>query len=177
MYRTANGGVTNEIGEAQRTIVGTALPDAELGWSNHFTFFNNWSLDMSMRALVGNDVFNATQMLFDFPGNLPNRNVVPEAIDWYKAGRISGPSVSNIYVEDASFLRLDYVSLGYRLDTDNISWLKNLQFSVSGNNLFTLTKYTGLDPETKIDGMAFGIDQYNTYPKARSVSFGVSATF
>ncbi|MDG5799055.1 SusC/RagA family TonB-linked outer membrane protein [Marinilabiliaceae bacterium ANBcel2] len=177
MYYTADGGVTDEISHAQRKVAGTALPDAEFGWSNHFTFFQNWSLDMSMRALVGNDVFNATQMLFDYSGNLPNRNVLPEAVEWYEAGRVSGPAVSDLYVEDASFLRLDYVSLGYRLNTDNIDWLRNMQFSLSGNNLFTLTNYTGLDPETTIDGMAYGIDQYNTYPKSRSISFGVSATF
>lgn len=177
LFRTANGGVTNEISHADRKIVGSALPDAEFGWSNQFTFFNNWSLDMSLRALIGNDVFNATQMLFDYNGNLPNRNVLPEAIKWYEAGRVSGPAVSDLYVEDASFLRLDYVSLGYRFDLNNVDWIRSLQLSVSGNNLFTLTKYTGLDPETSIDGMAFGIDQYNTYPKTRSVSFGISATF
>ncbi|MGM0376817.1 MAG: TonB-dependent receptor domain-containing protein, partial [Bacteroidota bacterium] len=177
LYRTASGGVTDEISDAQRKIAGSALPSVELGWSNNFTIYDNWTLDFSFRSLIGNDVFNATQMLFDYPGDLPNRNVVPEAKEWYQAGRSSGPAVSDLYVEDASFIRLDYLSLGYNLNTDRIDWLKGLQFSLSGNNLFTLTGYTGLDPETNVDGLAFGIDQYNTYPKTRSISFGVSANF
>ncbi|MFW6267950.1 MAG: SusC/RagA family TonB-linked outer membrane protein, partial [Marinilabiliaceae bacterium] len=177
LYRTASGGVTDEISDAQRKVAGSALPSVELGWSNNLTIYDNWTVDFSFRSLIGNDVFNATQMLFDYPGDLPNRNVVPEAKEWYHAGRSSGPAVSDLYVEDASFLRLDYLSLGYSLNTDRIDWLKGLKFSLSGNNLFTLTGYTGLDPETNVDGLAFGIDQYNTYPKSRSFSFGVSANF
>jgi len=115
--------------------------------------------------------------LFDYPGNLPNRNVVPEALAWKKMGRTSGPAVSDLYVEDASFLRLDYASVGYTFKTESIDWIENLNVSVQGNNLFTLTKYSGIDPETNVDGLAFGIDQYNVYPKTRSISFGVSATF
>ncbi len=177
LYRTASGGVTDEISSASRTIAGSALPDLEIGWSNSLTFYDNWNLDFSFRSLIGNDVFNATQMLFDYPGNLPNRNVVPEALAWKEMGRTSGPAVSDLYVEDASFLRLDYLSLGYTLNTENFKWIENLKLSVSGNNLFTLTKYSGLDPETNVDGLAFGIDQYNVYPKTRSFSFGISATF
>ncbi|MDN5292070.1 MAG: TonB-dependent starch-binding outer membrane protein SusC, partial [Anaerophaga sp.] len=177
LYRTASGGVTDEISHAQRKIVGSALPDVEIGWSNSLTFFKNWNLDFAFRSLIGNDVFNATQMLFDYPGNLPNRNVVPEALAWKKMGRTSGPAVSDLYVEDASFLRLDYASVGYTFKTESIDWIENLNVSVQGNNLFTLTKYSGIDPETNVDGLAFGIDQYNVYPKTRSISFGVSATF
>ena len=57
------------------------------------------------------------------------------------------------------------------------NWVRDLSVFVSANNLFTLTGYTGVDPETKIDGLAFGIDKYNVYPKTRSLTLGVRATF
>ncbi|WP_025006801.1 SusC/RagA family TonB-linked outer membrane protein, partial [Marinilabilia salmonicolor] len=177
VYKTEAGGATEEISEASRYIAGSAVPDLELGWSNSFTFYEDWTLDFSFRSLIGNDVFNATQMLFDYPGDFPARNVVSEALVWDKMGRKSGPAVSDLYVEDASFIRLDYLSLGYTLKTNTVDWMENVKFSLTGNNLFTLTGYSGLDPETSVNGLAFGIDQYNVYPKTRSFSFGISATF
>jgi iron complex outermembrane receptor protein len=127
--------------------------------------------------MIGNKLYNATAMMFDYPGEFPTLNRLPEAIDWYNDGRVSPPQVSDLYVEDASFLRLDFVSLSYDLLTDNIGWLSGLRIYLSGNNLLVLTNYSGLDPETSIDGLSFGIDQYNVYPKTRSVSLGLTAKF
>ena len=55
--------------------------------------------------------------------------------------------------------------------------VKRFTVFASANNIFTLTKYSGVDPETTMDGLAYGIDQYNVYPKTRSVTFGFKATF
>ena len=177
IYTTEAGGYTDEVSAAKRVVAGNATPIAEIGWSNSLTFYKNWSLDFSLRSLVGHDMFNATKMFFDYPGLLPNLNAMPEALDWHAQGRTSGPAVSDIYVEDASFLRLDYVSLGYKFNLRNDKIFKDLKMNISGNNLFTLTNYSGVDPETSLDGLAYGIDQYNVYPKARSYTFGISATF
>jgi len=176
-YKSLNGGYTDDIALAKREIVGTALPDVELGWSNYLTFFKNWNLDFTFRAMLGNEIFNATRMLFDYPGDFPSINKLPEAIDWYNQGRKSGAQESDLYVEKASFLRLDYLALSYNVNTSSIGWISNLQLSVAANNLFLLTGYTGIDPETSIDGLNFGIDQYNTYPKTRSFTFGINASF
>ncbi len=177
LYKSKSGGITRELSNAQREVIGSPLPDAEIGWTNNMTFFSNWTLDISFRALIGNDVYNATQMFFDYNGNIPNLNGVPEAIDWYEKGRGGSPAIADIYVEDGSFLRLDYVSLGYSFNTKNIDWLTNLKVFVAGNNIFTITGYKGVDPETTYDGVSFGVDQYNVYPKSRSLSFGINATF
>jgi len=177
MYRSNSGGYTDEISQAKRKVVGSATPDAEIGWSNNITLFKNWTVDFAFRSLIGNDMFNATKMFFDYPGLIPNLNGLPEAVDWYEQGRTSGPATADIYVEDASFLRLDYVALGYKFQLNNRSAFKDLRLTVSGNNLLTITNYSGVDPETSVSGLAYGIDQYNVYPKARSFSFGISATF
>ncbi|MBN1132258.1 MAG: TonB-dependent receptor [Bacteroidales bacterium] len=177
-YKSKTGGYTDNIADAEREIVGTALPFLELGWSNTLTFYENWSLDFSFRSMLGNKVFNVTRMMFDYPGEFPTLNRLPEAIDWYEQGRISSPPLeSDYYVEDASFLRLDYLSLNYDFFPENIEWMKKLSISLSSNNLFVLTNYSGIDPETSIDGLAFGIDQYNTYPKTRTFTVGINATF
>lgn len=177
IYKSKTGGYTDNVSDAQREVVGTALPLFEVGWSNSLTFFNDWMLDFSFRSMVGNKVFNATRLLFDDPSDLPDLNKLQDALDWEEQGRTSPPAESDYYVEDASFLRLDYLALSYFVNTEKISWLGDLRISLSSNNLFTLTNYSGIDPETSIDGIDFGIDQYNTYPKTRTFSIGINASF
>ncbi|HAN17413.1 MAG: hypothetical protein A2X13_09025 [Bacteroidetes bacterium GWC2_33_15] len=176
VYKSETGGYTDNLSEAKREIVGTASPDLEIGWSNTFTLFKNWDLDISFRSMIGNDVYNATESFFDNP-DLPSLNASPSALDWEEQGRVSGSTVMDIYVEDGSFVRLDYLALGYNFNTKKIAPVKNLKIYFASNNLFTITGYSGIDPETKIDGVAFGIDQYNVYPKTRTFTFGINATF
>ncbi len=178
IYESKTGGYTSVLGDAKREFVGSANADVELGWSNSFTFLKNWTADFAFRAMIGNQVYNATRMFFDFPGNMPSLNGLPEAIDWYDKGRSkTGATIADIYLEDASFVRLDYVSIGYNVSTAKINWLSNLRLYVVANNLFTITGYSGIDPETYMDGLAFGIDQYNVYPKTRTITFGINASF
>ncbi|WP_066628057.1 SusC/RagA family TonB-linked outer membrane protein [Labilibacter marinus] len=177
LYTSSTGGVTSELSDAQRYVAGSPLPDVEFGWSNSLTYRKNWTLDFTFRSMIGNEVYNATTMFFDDPSLLGGLNALPEAKDWAQLGRTTGPAVADIYVEDASFIRLDYLALGYNLRPKNDGWLENVRFTLSGNNLFVVTGYSGVDPEASLDGVAFGIDQYNVYPKTRSFAFGVSATF
>lgn len=177
IYESESGGFTDNLSEAKREVVAQATPYLELGWSNSLTFYNRWNLDFTFRAMLGNHVYNATRMFFDNPGNLPSLNAMEEAIEWREDGRTSGAAIADIYVEDASFLKLDFVALSYNFDMANTEWVQDLNVFVSSNNLFTITGYSGVDPETKIDGLAFGIDKFNVYPKTRSLTFGVKATF
>lgn len=178
VYKSMTGGSTTNLNEAQREIVGNAAPDVEIGWSNSMNFLKNWTLDFTFRSMIGNDVYNATRMFFDNPGNLPSLNALPEAITWAEKGRKDGPKISSYYVEDGSFVRLDYIALGYNVNTAAINkWIKSARISLSANNLLLLTGYSGIDPETSVDGMSFGLDQYNVYPKTRSVSLGLNLIF
>lgn len=177
IYESKSGGFTDKLVDAKRQIVGHASPDLELGWSNSFSFLRNWTLDFAFRAMIGNDVYNATQMFFDYPGNLPSLNAVPEAIDWYEQDRETGSTIADFYVEDATFFRMDYISLAYDFNVSGVKMIQKLRLYVASNNLFTITGYSGIDPETTIDGLSFGIDQYNVYPKTRTITFGLNATF
>ncbi|MGB4655524.1 MAG: SusC/RagA family TonB-linked outer membrane protein [Bacteroidales bacterium] len=178
VYRSLSGGYTTNLVEAKRSFVGSATPVLEIGWSNSFVLFNNWTVDLAFRSMIGNKVFNATRMFFDVPGNMPSINGTPDAIDWYEKGRTDQSVIfSDYYLEDASFLRLDYLAIGYNFNVEKIKWLKGLNLSIMANNLFTITGYSGIDPETFIDGLSYGVDQYNVYPKTRTVSIGLNAKF
>lgn len=177
IFESKTGGYTDKLSEAKREIVGTASPDIEIGWSNNFTLFENWSVDFSFRSMIGNQVYNATKMFFDNPNNLPDLNALNEAVDWYEKGRTQGAQISDYYLEDASFIRLDHLSVGYNFSLQENSYFKNLKVYLSSNNLFTITGYSGIDPETRVEGLAYGIDQYNVYPKTRTITFGINATF
>ncbi|MBP7849822.1 MAG: SusC/RagA family TonB-linked outer membrane protein [Lentimicrobiaceae bacterium] len=177
IYESASGGFTDNLAEAKRVVVANAAPFLEIGWSNSLTFKKRLRMDMTFRSMIGNHVYNATRMFFDNPGNLPSLNALPDAIDWREKGRSSGSGIADLYVENATFLKLDHIALSYLFDMTQNNWVRDLSVFVSANNLFTLTGYTGVDPETKIDGLAFGIDKYNVYPKTRSLTLGVRATF
>jgi len=177
IYRSKAGGFTDQLSEAQRMVIAGAAPKAELGWSNSLTWRKKWTLDMAFRSMIGNHVYNATAMFFDNPGNLPSINALPEAIEWREQGRASGANIADIYVENASFLRLDYVAISYRFPESRFKNFTTMSVYVAANNLFTITGYSGIDPETRIDGLAFGIDQFNVYPKTRSISMGFRAAF
>ena len=177
IYVSESGGYTKNISEAKRYIAGTAAPDMEFGWSNSFTFYKQFSFDFALRSMIGNYVFNATQMFFDDPNNIPSLNGNDEAVAWAAEGRKSGAAIADLYVENASFLKIDYVALSYRFDVERYPWISNFSVFVSANNVYTLTGYSGVDPETSMNGLAYGIDQYNVYPKTRSLTFGLKASF
>ncbi|MCX6247841.1 MAG: SusC/RagA family TonB-linked outer membrane protein [Bacteroidetes bacterium] len=177
IYESESGGYTTDLTKAKRRIVGTPTPKVELGWSNTLTVFKRWNLDFAFRAWLGNHIYNATRMFFDSPNILPSLNAVPEAIGWYEQGRVSGAAIADFYVENASFLKLDFIQLSYDFNVSKVKWLSKFNLFIAANNLFTITGYTGVDPETNITGVSFGIDQYNVYPKTRSYTIGLKATF
>ena len=94
--------------------------------------------------------------------------------------------ICSYYIENASYLRLDNMSIGYTFNTKKIDWLEKARIYVAGQNLFVITGYKGLDPEVenfrgeasdKNAGLDPGIEPRNYMPKARSFTFGVNLTF
>jgi iron complex outermembrane receptor protein len=174
LFYTAAGGVTRELELAERRVVGSAQPDFELGWSNYITFLKNWDFNFTIRAMVGHEIFNTTKMIFGNPSFLPDRNVLYEALDEYERGLRDNPKLSSYYLEDGTFVRLDNLSLGYNFK--NVAGFDLIRLYFASNNVFTLTGYSGIDPEISPSGLSFGLDQYNTYPKARTFTFGLNIT-
>ena len=174
LFFTDTGGVTRDLERAERRRVGSAQPDFEMGWSNYFTIFNNIDLNFTFRGVYGYQVFNTTRLIFGNPIFLPTRNVLSEAVDEYQRGLSDNPKVSSYYLEDASFIRLDNISLGYNFA--NTGRFERIRIYVASNNVFTLTNYTGIDPEISTSGLSFGLDQYDVYPKTRTVTLGVNVS-
>ena len=164
-------------------VIGNALPDFELGWSNRFSY-KKWDLNFAFRAVVGHDVLNVSRLVLGNPAQLKGgANGLNEAAAVASAVQ-QGGVYSDFYIEDGSYIKLDNLNLGYTFDTKNWKMIEKLRIYASANNLFTLTNYSGIDPEVNFDGgdkdsgeVYFGIDQYNIYPKTRTFTFGLNMTF
>jgi len=83
---------------------------------------------------------------------------------------------SDRYLENGSYLRLDNATLGYNVKLKTAA-INKLRVYVAATNLFTITNYTGIDPEINIGGLTPGIDNRNFYPKTRSVIIGANIIF
>ncbi|KAA8483143.1 iron complex outermembrane receptor protein [Arcticibacter tournemirensis] len=155
-----------------RTVIGNAQPDFTLNMSNSLKY-KNFSLDLLLRGVFGNDIANSTALYLNDINRMPGNNVLKTALDI-----AAQPLVySSYYIEDGSFVRLEYLTLGYDVKLPPSSKIKNLRLSATANNLFIITNYTGIDPEVNVNGLVFGIDARNYYPKTRSFSLGVNFSF
>ena len=177
LFATAAGGVTRDPTLAERRVVGQAQPKFVGGWSNYFDLPKGVDITFAFRTMVGHDVLNVTRMVFSNPTELPSLNTLTEAVDEYDRGLTDNPTVSSYYLEPASFLKLDYAAIGYTIEKLSAKNIGTIRLYLSGSNLFTLTKYSGTDPEVSYGGTEFGRDQYDVYPKTRSITIGVNATF
>jgi len=158
-----------------REIVGNAQPDFIAGWTNEFSY-KNFDLSFSLRAVVGNDVFNVGRMA------LENRSVAGEEknmlVSVLDTPLNDAAQPSDYYLENGSFLKLDNLTLGYNFPVTNIPYLSNLRLYFSGQNLFTITKYKGIDPEVDMVGIDnMGIERTRYYPAIRAFILGLNVTF
>lgn len=154
-------------------VAGNGLPKYQAGLANSFRY-KNFDLNFLLRSLFGYQIFNATELvLSDRFSRLPGRNAMAK----YANSNIKGTYVSDRFIENGAFLRLDNFSLGYNIPAVHSKWFANPRVYVSGQNLFVITKYSGLDPELPIDGLAPGIDNRNIYPKTRSFALGFTVNF
>ncbi len=171
LYVKADGSFRtyDAISKDDYQILGTAQPKLEVGWSNFITFNERWDANFLVRGLFGHDILNATEMVFGNPNYFPTRNVLSSAPD---NTALSGPSVfSDYFLEKGNFVRLENVTVGYNFDTSNQKWLGKARLFAAANNLFTITNYKGIDPS------AIGVDLFNVYPKSRSFTIGLNASF
>ncbi|AQG80977.1 hypothetical protein AWR27_17590 [Spirosoma montaniterrae] len=185
---------TTDPGQATKQNIGNAQPKVTLGWTNAFTY-KNFDLTVFFRSSLGQKVYNAGRMVFDNPttfraGDLHPTNVYRSAFEGDNANLKVAGAVSSRYVESGSFVRLDNLNLGYTLRLQK-TWIRSVRFYAAGQNLLLITKYSGLDPEVRAgtttntygspsnasDNLAFGLDDFFFYPRARTVSVGLNASF
>ncbi len=162
-------GLTND----DRTYIGSAQPKLTYGLSN-IVSWKNWELNFFFRGVYGNDILNFSKMSYATTQWLPGANVLREALT---IGLADNPKYSSFYIEKGSFLRLDNASLSYSFDVSKLNYLQKLRVYVTGQNLFTITNYTGLDPEVEMRGLDPGIEGREYYPKSRTISLGVNVSF
>ncbi|KMQ61435.1 TonB-dependent receptor [Chryseobacterium angstadtii] len=194
MYVNASGNVVpyTELKPEDRRYIGNPNPDFTFGFSNNFKL-KNWYLDMLVTGSVGNDIFNATRFDLEMMNDYKNQST--EVLNrWTTAGQITdvpranSPSaqfISDRFIENGSYLKLKAVTLGYNF-LNPFKGLSKLNLYVTGQNIFTITDYSGMDPEVNAfspnngtsgaERAVFGID-YGTYPQVRTIIIGLKANF
>lgn len=168
-YDKDGNAATGNTGFEHFTVTGSAQPKLLYGWNNTFRY-KQFDFNFFIRGVYGNKILNATLADMNAPIYASQTNIakvtLTEPISDDKA-----QFVSDRYLESGSYLRLDNATLGY---TFKIKGSKTLRVYASGNNLFIITKYKGVDPEINMAGQTPGIDYRNFYPKTRAAIFGLN---
>ena len=151
-----------------------AQPKLLLGWANNFKY-QQFDLNIFLRGTFGNHIFNATRADLFRPATAQYTNILADAAHETTAD-FNSYLYSSRFIESGSYLRLDNASLGYTLHNLG-EYVKSLRFYVTGNNLFVITGYKGIDPEINQGGLAPGVDYNNFYPKTRTFLLGANVSF
>lgn len=174
-YVAADGSLTtNPAIGVDYHYMGSPQPKLLLGWTNDFKY-KNFDLNIFIRGVFGNKIFNATRADLFRPSTAATANILADVANESPTD-LNSYKYSSRFIENGSYVRLDNATLGYNFKNLG-SYVKNLRIYTSVNNLFIITKYTGVDPEVEQGGIAPGVDSNNFYPKTRTVLFGVKATF
>lgn len=189
-YRDINGDLV--VNTDDRVIMGSPHPQHIGGFSNNFNY-KDFDLNILFQWSYGNKIYNANRIIFDGNGAITeglnqyvtyNDRWTPEnQSNTHYRTRGGGPNgvYSSNVLEDGSYLRLKTVSLGYNFSKSLVKrlYLSNLRLNISAQNIFTITKYTGIDPEVSVRNsniLTPGFD-YSPYPMSKTIVFGLNASF
>ncbi|MDQ3015405.1 MAG: SusC/RagA family TonB-linked outer membrane protein [Bacteroidota bacterium] len=166
----------NPIGEVDKSDwekIGTASPVAMLGWSNMLTF-KNLDFSFNFRAGIGGKVLNSYRLYYESWKNIGLRNIVHSQYE--NPEFIGDITYSSKYVEDATFVKLDNITLNYNFNIRS-GYISKLSTYVSAQNVLWIAGYQGIDPEVNLSGLEPGIDRLSYYPRTTSLTLGINATF
>ena len=151
-----------------------AQPTLLFGWSNSFKY-KRWDLNVFLRGVVGNHIFDATRSDLFRPATATTNNIL---VDAGNESVLDGNSFrySSRFIENGSYLRFDNATLGYNFKGFD-PYIRSIRVYTSVNNLFVITGYKGIDPEVNQGGIAPGVDYNNFYPKTRTFLFGLNVSF
>ncbi len=181
-----------DISNDDRTTIGDPYADLIYGWLNNF-YYGNFDFSFFLQGTQGNDILNVSRE--PLSANNTQNNVLQDRFDgrwtpdnpnaiWPRAGAfnpIGGGSggFGDYIVEDGSYLRLRDITLGYTVPASVINGLRTARIYVSAQNLFTITNYSGVNPEASSQGQSatnFGVD-FGGYPVARIYRVGINLGF
>ncbi|MBC6999068.1 TonB-dependent receptor [Cytophaga sp. FL35] len=177
---TGDGAILDD----DRTVVGSAIPNFIYAYYLNFKY-KNFDFGLNFNGVSGNKVYNHTKMSLFTKAQLSRSvNTTDFAVQFPNESTSNSNTVSTRYLEDGSFMRLNNATLAYNLKPEQLGLddaFQNIRFSITGQNLFTITDYSGFDPEVNTGSTSggiqtFGVD-YFTYPKARTFMVGLNLTF
>ncbi len=179
LFDDGKGNAVLATSTTYRTVIGHGLPKFEMGWTNTFTF-KNWDLNFFLRGSFGHDLINTERAFFENPSVASIYNVVKTK--YFNPNLKDAQLFSSLYVEKGDFVKLDNATLGYNFNIKrgNKNGIRTVRAFFSGHNLFTITGYTGADPEVRysdnLNGniLAPGIDRRATWVLTRSFTLGVN---
>jgi len=175
----AEGNSVYPLGDVQQFTGDSPLPTLTGGLTNIFRF-GNLDLNIFFSGQFGHSIYSNTANAFFTAGSLANGRNVSTDVVGNGEGNLNAPDVSTRFLEKGDFVRLQNMTLGYTVPMSS-QVFSNLRFTLSGQNLFVITGYSGQDPEVSIskpiNGVpSIGID-YTAYPRARTITFGLNASF
>lgn len=177
-YRTPAGGVCDGAGAAEgyRQVLGNAQPWFTFGWNNTVRF-KNLDLSVFLRGVVGNKILNLTRWAYG-PRAMAADNIFMKDVQGTKVTYANKEQFSDYYLENGSYMKLDNITVGYTFKFKEESLISNLRIYLTGQNLATVTSYSGMDPEVNTTGVwNAGIDYCDFYPTVATVLFGINISF
>lgn len=167
--------VTTQANAEDKEYIGNGSPEHFLTWNNSLRY-KNWDLSMMFRGAFGYDIFNMRRYGMGLQG-CGTDNVLKTAYSDEKNVFTGGGVISDYFLENGSFFKLENVTLGYNFQPKNRNILERMRVYVAAKNLFTLTSYKGNDPSiVSSTGITPGVDSNSAYPLATQISLGVTLT-
>ncbi|KAA6345855.1 TonB-dependent receptor SusC [termite gut metagenome] len=168
-----DGASTKRVEDKQ--YVGNFMPLLIAGWSHNLKY-KNWELSMTLTSRIKADVYNHVEQALGFQAGSKG-NVLRDA--FVKHNDITGQVLATDYfLEDASFLKIQNVNLSYLFKSKKyLKLVDNIRFYLAANNVYTFTKYSGLNPEVDITGWESGIEWNAVYPQTRTCALGIQVNF
>ncbi|MCF1714113.1 SusC/RagA family TonB-linked outer membrane protein [Flavihumibacter sp. RY-1] len=182
VYRDANQ--DGFVNDRDRVVLGTALPKRI--FSLYGTMgYKAFDLAINFNGVSGNKLYDNTENAGSYKALIAKGvNTFTSAVKYPEESTTNDARVSSRFLKDGSFFRLNNLALGYTLPMTKVGngqFIKQIRFSLTGQNLFVITKYDGFDPEVNADRnidnvLSYGVD-YLSYPRARSFILGINVQF
>lgn len=185
VYEGPDGTFVTETGAAVDQHIGNPVPDFSYGLNTSFQY-GNFDASVFLRGAYGQQIFNNTALEYQTKSLLGSANLLEDALtDGTSLSHV--PAFSSRWIQDASFLRLDKLTLGYNVPT-GLDIVRRARIYFTGQNLFVFTPYDGFDPElnTNVTGQDLGFRtlarptrgvDYTSYPRSRTYTVGVQLGF
>ena len=177
-FETPAGGVvdTSTAADAYRQVIGNAQPLFTFGWNNSVRY-KNWDASVFFRGVYGNDILNLTRWAYG-PRASAADNIFMKDVKANEVTYANKALFSDYYLEDGSYVKLDNLTVGYTFKCKEDSYIDNCRVYFTGQNLLTITAYSGQDPEVSTTGVwSAGIDYCDFYPTVATFMFGVNLSF